>query len=97
MLYYARIAKHNRMRWHINIYETIWCNQHIITNSNFSNDSRIDSNPNSIANNRISLSSAPISLPYHDTFMYVTIATNLSSSIDGYIICMSNVNPPPIC
>lgn len=95
MLYYARIAKHNRMRWHININETIWCDQHIITNSNFSNDSRIDSNPNSIANSWTTFMGASIRLSYNNTFMNVTIATYFCFTIDGYIICVTYINTPP--
>ena len=96
MFYYARIAKYNRMWRNIYIYKTIRSYHHIIANGNFSNNSRIDTNPNSIANSWTTFARAPIRLSYNNTFMNVTITTYFSFTIDGYIICMTYINTPPI-
>lgn len=96
MLDDARIAKYHRMRGNIYIYITIWCYQHIIANGYISYDSRIDTYPNSIANCWTTFSRTSIRLSYNNTFMYITIATYLGSTIDGYIICMAYINTPPI-
>lgn len=96
MLDDARIAKYHGMRGNIYIYITIWCYQHIIANGYISYDSRIDTNPHSIAYCRTSFARAPVRLSYNNTFMYVTIATYFSSTIDGDIIGMAYINTPPI-
>ena len=87
--------RYNRMWRYIYIYKTVWCNQHIITNSDISNDSRIDSNPNSIAYSWTTFTRASIGLSYYYTFMYVKIATYCCILINGYIICMTYINTPP--
>ena len=94
MLYNARISKHYGMGRNIYIYITIWSYKYIITNGHISYDSRIDTNPNSIAYNWTTFPRTSIRLSYNNTFMYVTITTYFSSTIDGYIICMTYINTP---
>ena len=95
MFYYAWIPKNNRMVRNIAVYITIWSYKYIITNGHISYDSRIDTNPNSIAYSWTTFPRTSICLSYYDTFMNVTIATYFSSTIDGYIICMTYINTPP--
>ena len=95
MLNNARIAKDYRMGGNVYIYITVRCYQHIIANGYISYDSRIDTYPHSIANCWTTFMGASIRLSYNNTFMNVTIATYFSFTIDGYIICVTYINPPP--
>ena len=95
MLYYAWIAEHNGMRGNVYIYKTIRCNHHIITNGYISYDSRIDTNPHSIANSWTTFMGASIRLSYNNTFVNIAIATYFCSTIDGDIIGMTYINTPP--
>lgn len=95
MLDNARISKHYGMGRNIYIYITIWSYKDIITNGYISYDSRINTNPNSIANCWTTFSRTPIRLSYNNTFVNVTIATYFSSTIDGYIICVTYINTSP--
>lgn len=94
MLDDARIAKYHGMRGNIYIYITIWCYQHIIANVYISYDSRIDTNPNSIAYCRTSFARAPVRLTDNDSLVDVAVATYFSFTIDGDIICMTYINTP---
>ncbi len=87
----ARISYYNGMRWDIKIYIRIWCNQNIVTNSNFPHHSCINTYPYSISYYWNTFSCSSIFLSYCYTFMDITIFTNYRLWIDSNTIRMSYI------
>ena len=92
----ARITKHYRVGRHIYIYKAVGSNKNIITNSDATDNSCIDTNPYFIANGRNTFVLSSIRLTYNYSFMDIAVTAYSYFGVYCNIISMSYINTPPI-
>lgn len=95
MLYHTWIAEHHTMRRYIHIYIRVRCYQNIIANSNFTDYSRIDSNPDFIADNWRTFLVTSVALTDHNTFVDIAIFSYDSIWVNGNIKSMPKIQALP--
>lgn len=87
----TRISEYNGMARNITINKTIGGNHHVITDSYVSTNGGINADVDFISYSWITLSFAPIFLPYSCSLVYVTIVAYNGHSVYRYAESMSNI------
>lgn len=80
---------------HIDIYITIWSNQHVITDGNTTDDSGVDSYPHLISNRRNPFVLTTIRLANDHAFMDIAVSPNARFWINRDVIGMTYIDTPP--
>ena len=76
------------MRRNVAVNVAVWRNKNVVSNRNVSDDNGIDSDPNSIADNRCPFSLASVFLPDENSLMYVAVFSDDCFRIYGNVIRM---------